>query len=116
MPDEDPHIFNVSFLLETYQPLDDQLLAEATYIVLNQHDALRSRFIQTEHGWQVHIAPIDETIPFSRVDFSHVHPEQQQTTLEAEIERLQGTLDLSNGPLIRIVHFFLGEHEPGRLL
>jgi non-ribosomal peptide synthase protein (TIGR01720 family) len=116
MPDEDPQVFNISLLLETYQPLDDQLLAEATYIVLNQHDALRSRFTQTEHGWQVHIAPIDETIPFSQIDFSHVHPEQQKTDLEAEIERLQGTLDLSNGPLIRIVHFFLGNQQPGRLL
>jgi len=116
MPDEDPHIFNISFFLETHQPLDDQLLAEATYIVVSQHDALRSRFVQIAGNWQVRIANTDGAIPFSRIDFSHIPPEQQSTALEVEAEQLQRTLDLSNGPLIRVVHFFLGENQPGRLL
>lgn len=46
MPDEDPHIFNMSSLFEVYKTLDCQILAEATDALLNHHDSLRVRLFR----------------------------------------------------------------------
>src|SRR5579884_3955238 len=112
MPDKDPHIFNMNILLETLMPLDCRILEQATYSLLVRHDALRSRFTQTHNGWQTIIDDIDGTVPFSRMDLSSVDRDQQSKVIEEEIEKLQGTLCLSSGPLFRVVYFYLGEDRP----
>lgn len=116
MPDEDPHIFNMSSLLEIHKTLDCQVLAEVTDALLNQHDSLRVRLFRTPNGWQARVAEGEQATPFSQIDLSHMDPERQKEVIEAEIEKLQGTLNLSEGPLIRVVYFYLGDNQPGRLL
>jgi non-ribosomal peptide synthase protein (TIGR01720 family) len=115
-PDEDPHIYNVAWLIETHRPLERHLLAEVTRVIVGYHDALRSRFTQTANGWQATLAAGEETVPFSHIDLSQVDPDEQSSVIESEIEKLHGTLSLSDGPLLRIVYFTLGEQRPGRLL
>jgi amino acid adenylation domain-containing protein len=115
-PDEEPHIFNSLVLLETQRPLELHLLKEALRVLLDYHEALRSRFTQTATGWQASIAEVEKTIPFSQVDLSHLNPAEQKRAIPAEIERLNPTFNLSKGPLLRIVYFTLGELRTGRLL
>lgn len=116
-PDTDRHIFNVVFLWETHVSIEYQVMEQAVAFLLRHHDGLRTRFHETSSGWSAYIAePDDSSIPVAQVDLSLVDEEQQSGMIEDEVERLQKTLDLANGPLLRIVHFFLGEQRSCRLL
>lgn len=116
-PDTDRHIFNVSFLWEVHLPIDYRRMEQTVAFLLRHHDGLRARFVETELGWKAHIVePDDHCIPVTQIDLSMLDEDQQSAAIEFEAERLQKTLDLSNGPLLRVVHFFLGEQQPCRLL
>ena len=116
-PDTDRHIFNVTSLWEVHMPIDYHIMKQTVAFLLMYHDGLRARFSETDLGWRAHIAELDEhCVPVAQVDLSMLAEDQQSVEIEVEAERLQKTLDLSNGPLLRVVHFFLGEHQPCRLL
>ena len=116
-PDIDRHIFNIDVLWEIHMSIDYQVLEQTVAFLLRYHDGLRARFSKTDLGWRAHIIePDDYDIPVGQIDLSMVDEDQQSTAIEVEAERLQKTLDLSNGPLLRVVHFFLGEQQPCRLL
>ncbi|HET8846056.1 MAG TPA: condensation domain-containing protein [Ktedonobacteraceae bacterium] len=115
--DTDRHIFNVTVLWELHMSLEYQVLKQTVAFLLRHHDGLRARFSKTDQGWQASIIePDDSSVPVERIDLSMVDEDQQSAAIEAEAERLQQTLDLFQGPLLRIVHFFLGEQRPCRLL
>jgi non-ribosomal peptide synthase protein (TIGR01720 family) len=116
IPDTEPHIFNLNSLWEVHAPFDSQIAQAALHALLKHHDALRSRFIYTAAGWKMYLADLDETLPFSHIDLSKASRDQQSALIEALIEKLQSTLDLSEGPLMRLVYFHLGNSRPGRLL
>jgi non-ribosomal peptide synthase protein (TIGR01720 family) len=116
-PDTDRHIFNITFLWEVHMPVDDHIMEQAVAFLLRHHDGLRARFRETEYGWGACIVePDDDDVPVMRIDLSMFDEEQQSVRIEIEAERLQGTLDLANGPLLRVAHFFLGRQRPCRLL
>jgi non-ribosomal peptide synthase protein (TIGR01720 family) len=50
------------------------------------------------------------------LDYSSVSDEELQAEIEAEATRVQGSLDLSAGPLLRVVLFELGAERGARLL
>src|SRR5258707_2049579 len=115
--DIDRHIFNVTTLWEIHMSIDYQVMKQTVAFLLRHHDGLRSRFSETDLGWRAHIVePDDCGIPVGRIDLSMLDEEEQRAAIEVEAERLQKTLNLSNGPLLRVVHFFLGELQPCRLL
>ena len=116
MPDEEQHIFNISFLWEIHRPLIAQFLAEATYVLFVQHDALRLRMIRSGNQWQGYLVPLDLSVPCTIIDLSDVPANRHSATIEKQVEDLQSTLDLSEGPLLRVAYFNLGEAYPGRLL
>ena len=112
----DMHHWNQAVLLEMQQRLDPGLLKQAVQRLIAHHDALRLRFVQAESGWrQVNAAP-DEMVPFTQVDLSGVPADEQESALEATADRLQASLNLSEGPMIRFVLFDLGAQKPSRLL
>jgi non-ribosomal peptide synthase protein (TIGR01720 family) len=111
----DPHHFNQAFLLELRQPLDPTLLGYAIQHLLAHHDALRHRFVRDAGGWQqVGSDPVGPA-PVTRIELS-VAPSERAGAIEAEATRLQASLDLDEGPLVRAALFDLGADEPGRLL
>jgi len=112
------HHFNQSVLLSVQQPVDTSLLRELMAALLRQHDALRLRFTHSEEGWTQEIAPFDagEAVPLTVLDFAHVSDADLQTAIEAEAARVQTSLDLTAGPLLRVVQFELGAGRGARLL
>ncbi|HEY0602480.1 MAG TPA: condensation domain-containing protein, partial [Herpetosiphonaceae bacterium] len=114
--DPERHIWNISTLLEVSAPLDPGRLQEALKIILSRHDALRLRSVESETGWQQHIAADAEEIPFTRIDLTTVHPSEQTAEIESLATMLQASLDITHGPLIRIAQFELGPGQSGRLL
>ncbi|WNG44099.1 amino acid adenylation domain-containing protein [Archangium minus] len=114
-PQPAPHHFNQAVLLETREPFRPALLEPAIRAILAHHDALRLRFESTEHGWTQRCVEPDPAQVVSMFELSGLPPEQQRRELEATAARLQESLDLQRGPLLRAAWFDLG-HGAGRLL
>ncbi|HEU4510844.1 MAG TPA: amino acid adenylation domain-containing protein [Pyrinomonadaceae bacterium] len=112
----EPHHFNQALLLEMRQAVDPVLLSEAVRHLVLHHDALRLRFEKSESGWQQYHASADEQISFTTLDLSSVPESEQKTAIEAEAAETQTKLNLTAGPVLRVVYFDLGEGRPARLL
>ncbi|NET44012.1 non-ribosomal peptide synthetase [Okeania sp. SIO2B3] len=110
------HHFNQSFMLSVSPQLDPELLSTAVGKILEHHDVLRLRFHKTSKSWQQINYGKPESIPFQVVDLSKLStPEQFNLLGQTAIEQ-QASLDLNNGPLIKVILFKLGSQTPGRLL
>ncbi len=112
----EPHHWNQAFLLEVREELQPEPLEEAVGQLLMHHDALRLRFERGEGSWRQVNAGVDREVPFEWVDLSGLPEAEQGAVLEARAAELQASLDLGEGPLMRIAYFDLGNGRPGRLL
>jgi amino acid adenylation domain-containing protein/non-ribosomal peptide synthase protein (TIGR01720 family) len=112
----EPHHFNQSVLLEVPSDLKPELLKQVVQQLLVHHDALRLRFVRDGSIWQQINVGLEETVPFTVVDFSQLSSGEQQTALETAAAELQASLNLSEGPVMRVALFNLGINKPGRLL
>jgi amino acid adenylation domain-containing protein/non-ribosomal peptide synthase protein (TIGR01720 family) len=109
-----PNHFNQAVLLDCHEPLRPELLVEALRQVVAHHDALRLRFHRAEDGWhQAHAAP-DDSIAFDHFDLSGLDAEACIPALTGHAGRLQQSLDLAAGPVLRAALFDLG--APGQRL
>ena len=113
-----PNRYNIANLVEIPAGVAPQAIEEIVRYLYNHHDALRTRFIQTEDGWRQIIAAPDENapVPFSYIDFSNLPRDQHTDAIERTAEELQGSLNLVDGPLMRVALFNMGEKQAGRLL
>ncbi|HEU0251897.1 MAG TPA: condensation domain-containing protein, partial [Pyrinomonadaceae bacterium] len=118
----DPHHYNQALLLEVKQPLEIFAVERVVRELLLHHDALRLRFVREastdceDSGWGQFIAAPDDSLPLVHVDLSDVGDDEIRAAIEAECARLQPTLDLENGPLVRVAYFDLGADRAARLL
>src|SRR6185369_9521738 len=114
----EPQHFSQSVLLSLPQTVDATLLQELITALLRHHDALRLRFTHTEAGWNQEIAQFDadEAVPLTVLDLAHLSDAELETAIEAEATRVQNSLDLSAGPLLRVALFELGAGRGARLL
>ena len=111
-----PHHWNQAMLLETRQPLDPTLLAQAVQTLLTHHDMLRLRVHREVSGWSLTIAAPNEDVPFSSIDLSMLPEAQRKSALETATAQLQASLNLTDGPIVRVAFFDLGPQQPARLL
>jgi fengycin family lipopeptide synthetase B len=119
LPDRDH--WNQALLFETRRALNPALLEQAVGYLLDHHDALRLRFTPEEADWQQTIAGPDHDLnaaatPFSVIELSGLPEAAAKSALEATAAELQASLNLSEGPLLRVAYFDLGRREAGRLL
>jgi non-ribosomal peptide synthase protein (TIGR01720 family) len=112
----EPHHWNQAVLLEALQVLDPYLLEQALQQLLVHHDGLRLRFMPSEHGWHQTNASPDGKVPFTWMDLSAVPLDAQKSAMEAAATDLQASLNLSEGPIVRIALFELGASRSSRLL
>ncbi|MFN6483321.1 MULTISPECIES: non-ribosomal peptide synthetase [unclassified Nostoc] len=110
----EPHHFNQSFLLEVPANLQPELLEQALQKLLSHHDALRLRFVQQDGQWQQYSSDVSD-VSLGIADLSYLPPAEQLKAIEAKADETQRTLNLTDGPLMRVVLFNLG-NSPGRLL
>ncbi|HEY7200750.1 MAG TPA: condensation domain-containing protein, partial [Candidatus Dormibacteraeota bacterium] len=113
---ERPAHWNQGFLLEVPIEVDPSALERAVAALHEHHDALRLRFRKEAGGWRQWHA--DDVGPgtFAHVPLDGLPLTERGSALEAEAARFQGSLDLANGPLLRIVLFSMGEGRTPRLL
>jgi amino acid adenylation domain-containing protein len=102
----DPHHFNQSTVLETPSDLDPDRLAAALNAMLARHDALRSRYLRTDsEGWQWAPSSLDQ-FPLEIID----------GVIADHAPRLQSSLSLEDGVLMRAALFTATTGSTGRLL
>ncbi len=112
-----PHHWNQAVLLECAQVLNPEHLEQAIECLLAHHDQLRSRFICTESGWQQEILPTSRVHPVLEViDLADCPGAEQAAVIESHANRLQESLNLDSGDLVRVALFNLGADQPKRLL
>ncbi|NEQ80727.1 MAG: amino acid adenylation domain-containing protein [Moorea sp. SIO2I5] len=114
----DAHHWNQAILLEVPPAIVPTLLEQAVQKLLEHHDALRLKFIPEESGWQQINQGLEDkkAVPFSCQDLSELPVAEQETILEATAGKLQASLDLTNGSLMQVALFKLGDNQPNRLL
>lgn len=91
--------FNLALLLDTPDNLNDRALAEAAQAVVARHAALRLRIRRNAFGWWAECAEREEAVIYevsSAADDEHV---------AAEAAAVQASLDLENGPVVRLRAF-----------
>ena len=111
-----PHHFNQSVLLKVVPGLDADRLEQATHALLMHHDLLRARFHWEDGAAQAEIAESNGGIPFHSVDLAGLAGDEKTAALAADAERLQTSLDLAAGPLLRVALYRMGGGQPDRLL
>jgi non-ribosomal peptide synthase protein (TIGR01720 family) len=112
----DPHHHSQALLLEVQLPLKPALLEQALQQLLRHHDALRLRFLRLATGWQQSNGGPDDAVPLSLVNLSTLAETEQGPAIEETTARLQASLHLAHGPLLRAALFDLGPQKPSRLL
>ena len=112
----DSHHWNQAALLVTEHRMEPHILQEVVAHMLQQHDMLRTRYTRTEQGWQQHIAEPADDVPYQHIDLSQYDAREQQQQLETQAASLQASLNLAEGPLVRIASFYLGAEQRDRLL
>ncbi len=112
----EPHHWNQAVMLEVKQRINPVALEKVVENLQKHHDALRSRFIKEEFGFQAVIVSPDNRVPLTYLDLSELSKEKQVAQMEAMSAQLQASLNLTQGPLFRVAIFDLGANQPSRLL
>ncbi|HEU0252326.1 MAG TPA: condensation domain-containing protein, partial [Pyrinomonadaceae bacterium] len=110
------HHFNMGYLFEVRQEVDASLVQQSVRGLYEHHDALRMRFTHDATGWRQFNAGLEDEAPFARIDLAPLNDDEQRQTIEAEAARAQASLNLSEGPLVRVVLFDRGAGRTARLL
>ncbi len=105
-------------MVEIPAGIGPELFEQAVQYLWTYHDGLRARFVQTEAGWQQKIMPADQNteVPFTCFDFSALPVGEHTDAIEREAQKMQESLHIVDGPLLRVGFFNLGEKRRGRLL
>ncbi|MFZ1006516.1 MAG: condensation domain-containing protein, partial [Candidatus Sulfotelmatobacter sp.] len=109
--------YNHSVLLNVPANTNTNVLRRAISLLMNHHDALRTRFELVASEWRQTIVSLnDGGVSFSEIDLSKSREADRLVEFDREVARLQASLGLAHGPLFRATFFSFGEESPGRLL
>jgi len=112
----DQNHFNQATMLETNPDHDASQIEQVVAHLFEHHDALRSRFIASDNGWQQEILDPRMALPFTHVDLSGLAEADQRRSVEETACKLQTSLNIESGPVVQVAFFKLGNGQPGRLL
>ncbi|NOK74173.1 MAG: hybrid non-ribosomal peptide synthetase/type I polyketide synthase, partial [Chloroflexi bacterium AL-N5] len=116
-PGPHPHHYNQTLLLKVGMPLSHTRLAAAITAVINHHDALRLRFTLVSSKWAAaYDESVTKDIPLIQIDLSRIPTEQYTSIIDRISQDAQASLDLTNGPLLRVVYFETDSDTTRRLL
>ena len=109
--------FNQAIMLEIPYQIDARMVAASLNAVVLHHDALRLRFARDENRiWQAKYVAPNEATAFSEHDLSAVPEAQLGKAIESTAGRIQASLDVTQGPVLRAALLRLGGRRRCRLL
>lgn len=103
----EPHHWNQSFMLQSSRKLNPEIVEETLKYLIKHHDALRARFYHDQTGWRQLFTAPDGKVCFESYDLSSTPA--PGSFIEEVAERLQASLNITHGPLIRAALFNLDE-------
>ncbi|MFL9869975.1 condensation domain-containing protein, partial [Paraburkholderia fungorum] len=95
--------WNQAVLLRVEGALELTLLERVVGDLIAAHDALRLRFQPSSEGWRQQVAPRETARIVESFDLRE--EDNWTATLEAQSTRLQQSLNLETGPLLRVGYF-----------
>src|SRR5262249_54636670 len=112
----DPHHFNQALLFRLSEKVDERVLAQVANELVRHHDALRLRFIAEGESWRQEYTAEAGPELFCSYDLREMDESERLAAMERESARLQSSLNLTQGPLVRVAMFQLGEKLGNRML
>ncbi|HVE91985.1 MAG TPA: amino acid adenylation domain-containing protein [Actinomycetota bacterium] len=113
---DDPHHFNQAVMLAVSDDADPDLLRRALQAVADHHDALRLRAARTADGWAQRMIEPGQAVPLEVVGVKGLSEEQRLEAVWSAAERAHGSIDVTDGPVVRAVLFDAGDDGGSRLL
>src|SRR5262249_8854854 len=113
---QEPHHYNQAVMLEATEPVDVEALREALKQLMKQHDALRHRFKRTESGWIQICEKPDGAVALEEMDLSGLDENLESRTIEKAAAQYQQGIDLSEGPLLKVMVFGAKRRRPRVLI
>ncbi|MBV9059576.1 MAG: amino acid adenylation domain-containing protein, partial [Pseudonocardiales bacterium] len=105
--------FNQSFFIELTEYLDHNALSAAVDALVAHHSELRTRFTCVEGQWYQDTAPASGAV-LERYALSDIPKENQRAVMEQVALAAQSSLDITDGPVLRVVLFDPGPGQrPG---
>ena len=112
----DAHHWNQAVMFEVREALDRAALKRAISRLLEQHDALRLRFVRDGDGWHQFNAEQEGDTPLTIVELNGLSEADQRRTIDLAASEWQTSLNLSEGPLVRAVYIEADSANARRLL
>lgn len=104
-PMGDHNHYNLALLAQSEEPLDRDAVAAAVAALVARHDALRCRVSRHDGGYVQTLAPADEPVPLEWHDLRSAEAREGASLRSQVAERLQGGMDLSEGPTLAAAVF-----------
>ncbi len=111
----EPQWFNLALLFDAPHRLDAELLQRAADALVAHHDALRMRYTRTADGWSQHMAE-PHAAAVESIDLSSVEGPARDAAFTEHAARIQRSLDLEHGPLVRFALVERGDRPQGLLI
>ncbi|WP_159882458.1 non-ribosomal peptide synthetase [Paenibacillus puerhi] len=107
-----PHYFNQSVMLYREEGFEEGALRQAMQAIAEHHDALRLVFRSTEAGYTAWNRGIGEGELFTLETYRMSDVENKAQAIELKCEELQGSMNLEQGPLVKLGLFRMddGDH------
>lgn len=102
--------------LQVDSALDLRALRIAVREMVTHHDALRMRFTQEDGTWRQCNFPEETHEVLHTEDLSTLGPDEMSAAIACASDRWQRSLDITSGPLLRVVYFNLGPAQLPQLL
>jgi non-ribosomal peptide synthase protein (TIGR01720 family) len=113
---ENPAHWNQAVLLRLNQPVAQPVLREAVSDLLQQHDALRTRFVKKNGKWNQELVAMPVNMPLESVDLIGKPASEQAAMVEEIATRHHRTLRLENADLLRVIHLRYTQEDEGLLI
>jgi non-ribosomal peptide synthase protein (TIGR01720 family) len=113
---KNPAHWNQAVLLRLNKPVVVPALEAALSDLLQQHDALRTRFIEQDGKWHQEQTAMPETLPLESVDLREKPAAEQAAIVEEIATRHHRNLRLENADLMRVIHLRYSQLEEGLLI
>jgi amino acid adenylation domain-containing protein/non-ribosomal peptide synthase protein (TIGR01720 family) len=107
--------WNQAIMVEVKQKLDVNILRETLKLLLSHHDVLRSKFRNDSGIWKGYIDTQDDNATLEIIDLSGITGAYLTSNLLQFVEDYQKSLDIENGPILRLVYFQCGKLSSDRL-
>ncbi|HYP22110.1 MAG TPA: amino acid adenylation domain-containing protein, partial [Actinomycetota bacterium] len=113
----EPHHFNQAMVVDLDPGFTPEIVREAVGLILEQHDALRARYTRDGDEWRQFVGGLPDEVPFEHVDLRGLEGDDEEAAYLAHAERIQTSIDLARGPLLRAAMFDRSPpHAPALLL